>query len=115
SEDSRKYGHIILNDLRRAGYQVYPVNKKGGEMDGMKVFESVSELPKEVEVIDFVIPASQGKKVARQCAEAGFKNVWLQPGAESDELVELCWELGLRVVHNHCAMVEKSRRSKSVS
>ncbi|HSR67849.1 MAG TPA: CoA-binding protein, partial [Acidobacteriota bacterium] len=47
SEDSRKYGHIILNDLRRAGYQVYPVNKKGGEMDGMKVFESVSELPKE--------------------------------------------------------------------
>lgn len=112
SSDTSKYGNIIFRDLSRAGYKVYPVNKKGGQMNGRQVYESVHNLPDDVEVVDFVIPSSEGEKVARQCAKAGFKNVWLQPGAESDGLVELCRDLELRVVYNHCAMVEKSRRKK---
>lgn len=112
SSDTSKYGNIIFRDLSKAGYKVYPVNKKGGEMNGHKVYPSVGDLPDDVAVVDFVIPSSQGEKVARQCAEAGLKNVWLQPGAESDDLIQLCRELGLRAVYNHCAMVEKSRRKR---
>ena len=111
SSNPRKYGHIIFQDLKRAGYRLYAVNLKGGDQGSVRTYRSVSDLPRDVEVVNFVIPSQAGEQVARECAEAGLERVWLQPGAESDELIELCDRLGLRVVHHRCAMVEKRRRN----
>jgi len=37
SNDPTKYGNRIFRTLRAAGYRVYPVNPKGGELDGAKI------------------------------------------------------------------------------
>ncbi len=107
SDDPLKYGNRIYHDLSRAGYKVYPVNLKGGTVNGDQVYSSVSTLPEPPQVVDIVVPPSQTELVLKQCLEQGLRRVWLQPGAESPAALEFCRKHGMDVVHDACAMVEK--------
>lgn len=109
SNNREKFGNRIFRDLRAAGYKVYPVNPNEEEVEGDRAYASVADLPEKPAVVDVVVPSWVGQKVARETAEAGIPYFWLQPGAESDELIANAEELGLKVIHNACAMVEKRR------
>lgn len=107
SENRRKYGHLVFHDLRAAGYVVLAVNRKGGELGGVKAYSKVSELPLKPGVVDIVVPPPETLKVVAECLEAGIERVWMQPGAESDEAIQFCEDNGLKAVYHACAMVEK--------
>ena len=107
SNDPRKYGNMIFRDLTRAGYRVYGVNPKGGEIDGVALYVSLDTLPEKPQVVDMVVPPAVTERTVEQCAELGLNRVWMQPGSESDRAIELCHERGIRVVHDACAMVQK--------
>lgn len=109
SNDRNKYGNKIYRDLRAAGYKVYPVHPTETTVEGDTAYASVKDLPETPAVVDVVVPSWVGQHVARDAAEAGIPYFWLQPGAESDELIENAGKLGLKVIHNACAMVEKRR------
>lgn len=83
-----KYGGIIYRDLKRKGYKVFAVNPYRETVDGDPCWKSVKDLPEVPTIADFVIPAKRGLLVADECEEAGILNIWLQPGAESQELMD---------------------------
>ncbi len=103
----RKFGNIILRDLRRAGYTVYAVNHRETTIDGEPAYSSLADLPEKPEVVDIVVPPAQTEQVVRQCRALGITRVWMQPGAESDDAIAYCHANGIQVVHDACAMVEK--------
>ena len=109
SEDRSKFGNRIFLDLRDAGYTVYPVNPKGGELEGAKIYPSLADLPQPPEVIDLVVPPSVTEQVVKEAHELGLTRVWMQPGAESEAAIAYCQEHGLQVVYGACAMVWKRR------
>lgn len=109
SRDRSKFGNRIFLDLRDAGYTVYPVNPKGGELAGDKVYASLADLPQPPEVIDLVVPPAITEQVVKDAHELGLTRVWMQPGAESEAAIAYCQEHGLQVVHGACAMVWKRR------
>lgn len=109
SNDRSKYGNRIYRDLRAAGYRVYPVNPSLDEVEGDRCYPSVGDLPEQPAVADIVVPSRVGMKIADQVADAGIPIFWLQPGAESDELIAHASDLGLNVIYDACAMVEKRR------
>ncbi len=45
SEDPAKYGNRIFRDLREAGYTVYQVNPRRGEIEGQTLYPALSDLP----------------------------------------------------------------------
>ena len=83
-----KYGGIIYRDLKRKGYRVFAVNPYRETVDGDPCWKSVLDLPETPTIADFVIPARRGLDVLDECEQAGVFNIWLQPGAESPELIE---------------------------
>jgi hypothetical protein len=83
-----KYGGIIYRDLKRKGFEVFAVNPYRETVDGDPCWKSVKDLPRTPSIADFVIPAKRGLQVLDECEEAGILNIWLQPGAESPELIE---------------------------
>lgn len=109
SQDRSKFGNRIFLDLRDAGYRVYPVNPKGGELEGAKVYATLADLPEPPEVIDLVVPPAVTEQVVREAHALGLTRVWMQPGAESDAAIAYCQEHGLQVVYDACAMVWKRR------
>ncbi len=106
SRHSHKYGHIIYQDLIRVGVKVYPVNLRGGSYGGSRIYQSVRDLPEKPGVANIVTPPRETEAVIRECAEAGIKRVWMQPGAESSSGIRFCQEAGLKVIYNACVMVE---------
>ena len=107
SQDRSKFGYRVFLDLRAAGYTVYPVNPKGGELEGARVYPSLAELPQVPDVIDLVVPPAITEKVVQEAHELGLTRVWMQPGAESEAAIAYCQQHDIQVVHDACAMVWK--------
>lgn len=107
SNDRSKFGNRIYRDLRGAGYTVYAVNPNETQVEGDPAYATIGDIPEPVAVVDVVVPSWVGQRIAKDAAEAGIPYFWLQPGAESDELIRNATDLGLNVIHNACAMVEK--------
>ena len=109
SQDRSKFGNRVFRDLRGAGYTVYPVNPKGGNLEGARVYASLAELPQVPDVIDLVVPPAVTEQVVKEAHELGLTRVWMQPGAQSEAAIAYCQQHGIQVVHGACAMVWKRR------
>jgi len=81
-----KYGGIIYRDMKAKGFPVFAVNPHRDSVDGDPCWPSVTELPEKPTIAVFVIPAKRGLQVLEECAEAGIRNIWIQPGAFSEAL-----------------------------
>jgi predicted CoA-binding protein len=97
----------VYRSLRDVGYVVYPVNPKGGELDGAQVYPTLADLPEMPEVVDLVVPPAVTEQVVKEAQALGLARIWMQPGAESLAAIDYCHEHGLQVVHDACAMVWK--------
>jgi hypothetical protein len=109
SQDPGKHGTRIFRTLRDAGYIVYPVNPKGGELDGAPIYRSLAELPEKPDVVDLVVPPAVTEQVVTAAHELGLSRVWMQPGSESERAIGFCHEHGMQVVFGACAMVHRWR------
>jgi predicted CoA-binding protein len=111
TDNLEKYGSIIYRDLKRRGYSLLAVNPTRDTVDGDPCYPSLRDLPVRPDIIDFVVPARIGLQVARTAAELKMNNIWLQPGAESDELVEYLESSGLDYDYDSCIMVSARHAS----
>lgn len=109
SDNERKFGAVIYRDLKRKGYSVYPVNPNRDTVDGDPAYPTVADLPVTPDIIDLVVPPEVGVKVARQALDIGYDRIWVQPGAESPELLTLLQESDADYVANQCIMVQTRR------
>jgi len=107
STDASKNGNRIFRDLRKAGYAVYGVNVRGGEIEGQQLYRSLADLPEQPAVVDIVVPPNVTEQVVQQCAELGITRVWMQPGSESESAIGFCEGHGIQVVYGTCAMIRK--------
>jgi len=108
TKNPTKYGNIILKDLLGKGFEILPVNPNYDEIEGLKCYKSVKELPKDVDVIVFVVPPRVGLEVAKEAVEAGFKKPWFQPRAESEDIRQFLEKAGVDYSFERCIMVETS-------
>lgn len=109
SQDPAKFGNRIFRSLRNSGYTVFPVNPRGGKLDGSVVYPSLADLPQPPEVIDLVVPPPVTEEIVKEAHELGLMRVWMQPGAESQAAIDYCQQHGMQVIHHACAMVHKRR------
>ena len=109
SQDQAKFGYRVFRSLRAAGYVVYPVNPKGGELEGTPIYPSLADLPELPEVVDLVVPPVVSEQVVKNAHELGISRIWMQPGAESEAAIAYCRDHGMQVVYDACAMVYKRR------
>ena len=105
SNDPSKYGNIILNTLVRHGYQVFPVNLKGGTIAGRPAFRSLADVPKPIDIVDVVTPPSATRQVLKDAAAAGCGLVWLQDGSFDDTVLHEAEASPFKTVHHACIMV----------
>jgi hypothetical protein len=103
-----KYGGIIYRDLKRKGFEVFAVNPYRETVDGDPCWKTVKDLPETPTIADFVIPARRGLQVLDECEEAGILSIWLQPGAESPELIEKLEAGPFTWLAHACIMVRAS-------
>ena len=107
STHREKYGNKVLRAYLEKGLEVYPINPKAEEVEGLKSYAGLGELPKRVRGISVITPPKVTALVVEEAARQGIELVWMQPGAESPEAVSKAEELGLKVIADgSCFLVE---------
>ncbi|MGI8513592.1 MAG: CoA-binding protein [Acidimicrobiia bacterium] len=101
-----KYGAIIYRDLKGRGHRVLAVNPNTETVDDDPAYPSLRDLPEKPDIVDFVVPADIGLGVAKTAVASGLNNIWLQPGAESRELISFLEQSGLDYDYDSCIMVQ---------
>ncbi len=98
SNDRAKYGNKAVRAYLRSGYKVYPVNPKGEAVEGLEAYRSILDIQAEVERATLYVLPEVGLKVIEEIAQKGVKELYVNPGAESDELVNKARKLGLNPI-----------------
>lgn len=107
SSNRSKYGNKVLRVYLQHHKKVYPINPIETIIEGVTCLESVKELPKEVMSISIITPPSITEKIVKEAVDHGIKNIWMQPGAESDLAIEFCEKNGVNVIAGGpCILVE---------
>jgi uncharacterized protein len=105
SRDPRKFGQAAFRELRRKGMDLVPVNPSAETIDGVKCFNSVSELPPDVRGIIFMTPKEETLSVAREAISHGINDLWIQQGAESKSIIAELEKEDVNLIHNQCIMM----------
>lgn len=66
---------------------------------------NLTACPSKIDVVDLVINPAKGIEFVKEMAALDIKNLWIQPGAESTEILNFCKDNGI-AVHQGCVLVE---------
>lgn len=98
SVERQKFGNRALRAYREQGYTVIPINPHEEEIEGLKAFKSVLDVPGPIDMASFYVPPDVGETVIADVVRKGIREVWLNPGAESDALIARAKALGVRPI-----------------
>ncbi len=98
SSNRRKYGNRALRAFERQGYSVIPINPNEAEVEGHKTYASVLDVPGPIDMATVYVPPHIGVRVMDDIARKGIAEVWLNPGADGDEVVSRARALGLKTI-----------------
>ncbi|MCM8792786.1 MAG: CoA-binding protein [Candidatus Omnitrophica bacterium] len=101
-----KFGFKIFRDLLKYGFKVSGINPRGGEVLGQKIYRTLKELKNTPELVITVVSPEITERVVEDCKELGIKEIWMQPGSESDLAIRKAKEYGIKVIYNSCFMLE---------
>ena len=87
SSDRRKFGNRAVRAFQQQGYTVVPINPHEAEVEGLKAYASVLDVPGPVDMASLYVPPEIGELVIEEIARKGIAEVWVNPGAESDALI----------------------------
>ena len=108
------FGGGILMSLRQIGFEgtIYPVNSRGGEIAGMKIYKSVDEIPARIDFAVIAVPAEavpdaldacRGKGAAgAEVLSAGFSEMGTAEGIALEDGIREAAGRGIRVVGPNC-------------
>jgi len=105
SADRGKYSNKAVRAYVRQGWEVYPVNPKGGEIEGLGAYASLADIPVKIDRVTLYLPPSVGVKTLPDIAAVKPEEFFVNPGAESEELIEQARKLGLDPIEA-CSIVE---------
>jgi len=91
----------VAQRLASMGYEVYQVHPKGGP----STFSSLRTLPHKPDVVCLVINPIAGAVYLQEAHDLGIQHIWIQPGADTPEILARCRELNLDCIQA-CVLVE---------
>jgi predicted CoA-binding protein len=104
SSNRDKFGNKALRAFESRGYTVVPINPTETEVEGHRAYASVLDVPDAIDMATIYVPPAAGMRVMDELAKKGVAEVWLNPGADDQRVVEKARALGLKAVV-HCSII----------
>jgi predicted CoA-binding protein len=109
SRERNKYGNRAVRAYLRQGWTVYPVNPNDHDVEGLATYARITDIPGAVDRATLYVPPAVGLTLLADIKAKGVKETFLNPGAESDELVAEAERLGLDPILA-CSIVDIGER-----
>lgn len=112
SSEPKKMGYAVMHNLLHFPGQLYPVNNKRPEVQGLKAYPSILDIPNPVDMAVITVPAKHVPGVIEECGQkgvnmaviitAGFKEMGEGGKALEDRVLEIAKGYGTRIIGPNC-------------
>lgn len=103
------WGQMLVKELIKKGYTVYPINPNYDEIEGRACLDTVADLPTSTENLILAVNPDRAREIIGQCSESGIKRVWLNQGvgdgAYSSEAIDTLKEKKMEYIYGFCPMM----------
>ncbi len=100
-----KFGNAAYTELKKRGYQVSAVHRSEKEIAGIPCVPNLKALQGQIDGVLVSVQPSQAVSVLEEAASIGVRNVWLQQGAESEDVLRTAERLRLNAVSKKCILM----------
>jgi hypothetical protein len=113
--DKRETGcNLAYNKFKENDYQVYPVNPRISEFDGVSCYPDLKSIPEKPDAVFILASPKVTDQIVQQCVDLGIKHVWMhcmmgtKPGlvqgmtSVSQDAVDMCKANGIAVIPGSC-------------
>jgi len=108
SRDPKKFSRSIFKELSGKGYDIYPVNPNMDDVEDVKCYHDVGDLPENVKFGLFMTPKKNTAGAVENAIHHGMTHLWIQQGAETKEAVEIAKQNGVKLIYGACIMMHSS-------
>ena len=98
SNDRRKYGNKAVRAYQDSGYTVFPVNPKEATIEGLRAYPNLGAIDHPIDFVSLYVPPAVGHQLLPAIADKEPKELWLNPGSESEDLIDAAADLHLRAI-----------------
>lgn len=98
SKDRNKYGNKVLRCYLQNHKIVYPIHFSEESIEGVKCTKWIKDLPDDVESLSMITPPPVTEEYVKQAIAKGIKNIWMQPGAESQKAIQDCLDNNINII-----------------
>ena len=108
SKDLKKTSTIVMKYMQDYGFKVYPVNPsaKGEKILGEKVYAKVTDINKNIDIVDVFRPSDEVYGIAEDAVKIGAKVLWLQLDISNENAKKLVEENKIEYIENKCTKIE---------
>jgi uncharacterized protein len=105
SRDPKKFSRAVFKELHAKGYNILPVNPNMDDLEGMKCYHAIADLPENIKHALIMTPKPGTAAAIENAVHHGITNIWIQQGAETKEAIELAQQNGVKLVYGACIMM----------
>src|SRR5688500_7002797 len=87
SSDRRKFGNKALRAFQAEGYRVILINPNEREVEGIPTYASGLDVPERSDMATVYVQPEVGLRLLPEFEQKQIPEIWLNPGADSDELL----------------------------
>ena len=109
SNNRSKFGNKALRAYAAEGYSVIPINPRETEVEGIRSYASVLDVPGAIDMATVYVRPEVGLALLDQFEKKGIPEIWINPGAESDDLLLEAKRRRLNVIAA-CSIIGIGRR-----
>lgn len=115
SDDPSRASFGVAAALLHQGYDIAPVNPTVDKVLGIRSYDTLEEVPGDIDVVNVFRRPEHLEGVARQAAAKGARALWLQLGLRSAEARRIAEAAGMDYVEDLCLKVEVARRGRTIT
>jgi predicted CoA-binding protein len=108
SSDRSKFGNKALRAFQAEGHTVIPINPNEREVEGLKTYASVLDVPEPIDMATVYVQPEIGRQLLAEFEQKQIPEIWINPGAESDDLVAEAKRRRLNIIQA-CSIVAIGR------
>ncbi|MBV1819320.1 CoA-binding protein [Clostridium cochlearium] len=101
-ENKSKYAYRIKETLKKEGFNVFMLNPYSKSEN---IYKYIFEIKERIDVIDLCINPKIGIEIVKEAYKNGINKILIQPGAESEEILEFCNENDILAIRA-CVLTE---------
>jgi predicted CoA-binding protein len=98
SNNRSKFGNKALRAFQAEGYTVIPINTHEREVEGLRSYASVLDVPGAIDMATVYVQPDVAYRLLDEFERKQIAEIWINPGAESDELLREARRRKLNVI-----------------